>query len=107
MAKLTQKSAKQLLEDGYITQEAFDKMFEEGIVSSSTRATRPQINVPNEHKSEFTDKAYEALVAVAEEMEFDHSTPTPDGGLATLYIKGSGSPRNTDDEDEAAGELED
>lgn len=106
MTKLTQKAAKELLDDGFITQEAYDKMFEEGIVSSSTRATRPQINVPNEHKSEFTDKAYEALVAVAESMNFDHTKPTPDGGLATLYIKGSGSPRK-EDENEGSEELED
>lgn len=100
MANLTQKNAKELLDNGFITEKQYNKMFEEGVVSASSRASRPQINVPNEHKSEFTDKAYEALVAVAEAMDFDHSKPTPDGGLATLYIKGSGSPRNTEDEDE-------
>lgn len=100
MANLTQKAAKELLDNGFINQKQYDKMFEEGVVKSSSRATRPQINVPNEHKSEFTDKAYEALVAVAEAMKFDHTKPSPDGGLATLYIKGSGSPRNSEDEDE-------
>lgn len=106
MANLSKKAATELLDSGFITQKQYDKMFEEGIVSSSSRATRPQINVPNEHKSEFTDKAYEALVAVAEAMEFDHTKPTPDGGLATLYIKGSGSPRDTEDEDEGKEEAE-
>ena len=103
MAKLTKKAANDLLEGGFITETQFDKMFDEGVVSSSSRATRPQINVPNEHKSEFTDKAYEALENLAKDMEFDYTKPTPDGGLATLYIKGSGSPRNTDEETEDEG----
>lgn len=103
MANLTQKNAKELLDNGFITQKQYDKMFEEGIVSASTRASRPQIHVPNEKKGEFTDKAYEALVEVAKAMEFDHTQPHADGGTATLYIKGSGSPRNSD-EDEAASE---
>lgn len=93
MAKLTQKAAKDLLEQGFITQEAYDKMFAEGVVSASTRATRPQINVPNEKKDEFMDEAYKALEKVAGKMGFDHSQPTPDSGVATLYIKGSGKPR--------------
>lgn len=99
MAKLTRKAASELLEGGFITQEAYDKMFEEGMVSAGARATRPQIHVPNEHKSEFQDKAYEALEALAKKMKFDHTKPHADGGLATLYIKGSGSPRTSDDEE--------
>lgn len=97
MAKLTQKNAKELLDSGFITEKQYEKMFEEGVVSSSSRATRPQINVPKEHKGAFTDKAYDALVEIAKAMKFDHEKPTPDGGLATLYIKGSGSPRTSDD----------
>lgn len=97
-AKLTQKNAKQLLDDGFITQDQYDKMFEEGVVSASARSTRPQIHVPNEAKSEFVDKAYDALVEVAKAMKFDHTKPHAQGGTATLYIKGSGQPRSSEDE---------
>ena len=101
---LTRKNAQQLLDDGYISQEQFDAMHKDGVVKVSERATRPQINVPTEHKAAFMDAAYEALEGIAKKMKFDHTIVTPDGGLATLYIKGSGSPRASD---EVSGELTD
>lgn len=105
MAKLTQKAAKDLLEQGFVTQEQYDKMFAEGVVSASTRATRPQINVPNDKKDEFMDAAYEAMEKVANKLGFDFKNPTPDSGVATLYIKGSGKPRADKTEEAEAGEL--
>lgn len=93
MAKLTQKAAKDLLEQGFINQEVYDKMFAEGVVSASTRATRPQIHIPNDKKDEFMDEAYKALGKVAQKMGIEDSKPTPESGVATLYIKGSGKPR--------------
>lgn len=106
MAKLSRKNAQELLENGYITQEQFEAMFKDGVVSAGNRSTRPQINVPAESKAEFTDKAYAALVKVAEKMGFDYNTPTPDGGVATLYIKGAGTPRAESAEAEGSTELE-
>ena len=99
----TKKQAKELLEAGYLDQAAYDKMFADGVVKESTRATRPQINVPNEHREVFQDKAYEAMEAIAKELGFDYSVATPDSGLATLYLKGAGKPRaeKTEGEDEA------
>lgn len=103
MAKMTKNTATELLKAGYITQEAYDQMFSDGIVSSGTRSTRPQVHVPVEHKDAFLEKAYDSFVTIAEELGFDFNTPTADSGQATLYLKGAGKPR-TEDEVES-GEL--
>lgn len=94
---ISKKEAQFLVENGYLTQEAYEKMFENGVVKESTRSTRPQINVPSEHREAFQDKAYDAMLEIAKEMGFDYETPTPDSGLATLYLKGAGKARKTSD----------
>jgi len=43
---LSKAQAQVLLDSGYITLEKFNEMFSSGLVKSSTRSTRPQINVP-------------------------------------------------------------
>jgi len=94
---LTKSQAALLLSQNFITQEAYDQMFSDGIVKASSRTSRPQINVPSENKDEFQDKAYEAMLAIATEMGFDFSNPTADSGLATLYLKGAGKARKTEE----------
>lgn len=94
--KVTRKAAGDLLEAGYITQEQYDSMFADGVVSAGSRSSRPAINIPNEHKAAFADRAYDALTQVAREMEFDHTVAYADGGTAVIYIKGSGKPRSSD-----------
>ena len=98
MAKLTQKAAKDLLEGGFITQEQYDKMFSDGVVTATARASREQVNVPVEKKAEFLDKAYDALIKVAKSLDIDHTKPTPESGVATIYLKGAGKPKEKSEE---------
>lgn len=102
MPKLTKPMASQLLEQGYLTQEQYDQMFADGIVSSGTRAGRDKINVPADVKADFFDRVYEAAQTIAEELGFDWRTPTADSGEFTVYLKGAGKPRT---ESEDSGEL--
>ena len=99
---LNRTNAKQLLEAGYITQEAYNKMFEDGLIKESSAASRPQINVPADFKAEFTEKAYNAMVEIAKELGFDYEKPSNGSGVATLYLKGSGVKRETSND---GGEL--
>ncbi|NCN86737.1 hypothetical protein GW932_02800 [archaeon] len=87
---LSKAQAQVLLDSGYITLEKFNEMFSSGLVKSSTRSTRPQINVPEASKEEFYNKSYDAMLSIAKEMGFDYETVSPYSGLATLYLKGAG-----------------
>lgn len=105
-AKVSKSAAAQLLSTGMITQEQYDRMVSEGVVSASSRSNRPEINIPKENKAEYTDKAYELLQNLADEMGIDHSTQTEDSGVVTLYLKGSGKPRNAKNEGEDVEEAD-
>lgn len=92
---LTRKAALELLENGYLTQEQYDRMFADGIVKSSTRTSRPQVHVPQAYREQFQDKVYDAMIRIAQELGFDYTVETENSGLATLYLKGAGKPRKS------------
>ncbi len=90
---LSKKDAAALLEAGYISKEQYEKMTQDGVVKESTRSTRPEINVPAEHREVFQDKTYDAMLAIAKELGFEYDKPSEGSGVATLYLKGAGKPR--------------